>query len=335
MSAPPLPVLDLDPRDYPGGVGVWGSLAAIYDTTKMEPEHGVHVHARKVPGRKKDIDESFGVVNLVLGAAQVPIGELEAQAYVAAAVLDLPMVGIVCPYCSAPHLDEQRFAVHPHQSHLCHACNRTFLDRERSVGNPIMVAKKELGDALVNRATVPGRGPLRIDQSEEYAILSVGREFLPPCAFAVLDDKSAPATAEYYDFLSEETQATMPSRPSCPLTRRASLSSTIAFWRREEPLDGLWARREVLLAVGADRLVPGEEDGRVDVTRLVERLGKRLFSEALLERVRVSFEGFHRCQVLRGFDPFVGHTVEPTPDEVLVEALLYARPTREFLASSS
>lgn len=41
---------------------------------------------------------------------------------------------------------------------------------------------------------------------EETAILSVGIEFLPPCARAVLDDPDA-ATVEYYDWLSEQTQA--------------------------------------------------------------------------------------------------------------------------------
>ncbi len=167
-SAPPLPTLDLDPRQYPGGVGVWGSLPAIYDTTTLPPEHGVHVHARKVPGRLKDIDQSFGVVNIRLHSGQVEIREAEAQAYVAAAVLRLPLASINCPYCSAPHLDEHRFAVHPHQSHLCHVCKRQFLDRDRSVGNPIMVAKGELDDALVSRPTVPGGGPLRIDQSRDY-----------------------------------------------------------------------------------------------------------------------------------------------------------------------
>jgi hypothetical protein len=40
---------------------------------------------------------------------------------------------------------------------------------------------------------------------EETAILSAGREFLPPCAIAVLDDRDA-ATVEYYEWLTEQTQ---------------------------------------------------------------------------------------------------------------------------------
>jgi len=41
--------------------------------------------------------------------------------------------------------------------------------------------------------------------AEENAILSVGREFLPPCAIAVLNDRDA-ATVEYFEWLSAETQ---------------------------------------------------------------------------------------------------------------------------------
>jgi len=42
-----LPTLSLDPAAYPGGVGIWGALAAIYDTTSRPIEHGVHVHGTR------------------------------------------------------------------------------------------------------------------------------------------------------------------------------------------------------------------------------------------------------------------------------------------------
>jgi hypothetical protein len=41
--------------------------------------------------------------------------------------------------------------------------------------------------------------------SEESAILSIGREFLPRCAQAVLDDRDADSV-EYYEFLMEQTR---------------------------------------------------------------------------------------------------------------------------------
>ena len=40
---------------------------------------------------------------------------------------------------------------------------------------------------------------------EENAILSVGREFLPACAIAVLD--GGEATVEYYEWLTLQTQS--------------------------------------------------------------------------------------------------------------------------------
>ena len=41
--------------------------------------------------------------------------------------------------------------------------------------------------------------------SEEQAILSVGREFLPPCALAMLDDGTE--SAAYYEWLTEQVEA--------------------------------------------------------------------------------------------------------------------------------
>ena len=42
--------------------------------------------------------------------------------------------------------------------------------------------------------------------AEENAALSIGREFLPTCALAVLDDSDA-ATVEYYQWLTDGTAA--------------------------------------------------------------------------------------------------------------------------------
>ena len=42
--------------------------------------------------------------------------------------------------------------------------------------------------------------------AEENAALSIGREFLPTCALAVLDDSDA-ATVEYYQWLTSVTAA--------------------------------------------------------------------------------------------------------------------------------
>ena len=46
--------------------------------------------------------------------------------------------------------------------------------------------------------------------TEENAILSVGREFLPACALAVLDGDKA--TVEYYEWLEEQTRQAQDDR---------------------------------------------------------------------------------------------------------------------------
>lgn len=161
--------LSLDPALYPGGVGIWGSLDPIYDTTSLPREHGVHVHARKVERRKKSIDESFDEVEVLLpSGASVTIREAEATPYVGAAVLELPLDDLQCPYCSQPHLDESHFSVHPHQRHQCQACGGEFLLGNRAIGNPIIRAKRELGDAQLTRQTIPGKKLVRLDQAADH-----------------------------------------------------------------------------------------------------------------------------------------------------------------------
>jgi len=169
MNPKPLPRLDLDPSEYSGGVGIWGALPAIYDTTTFPVEHGVHVHARRTANRSKEIDASYGEVNVIVGTTSTIISEERATPYVAGAVLGLPLTDLSCPYCAAPHLDADRFAIHPHQRHLCQACGREFLEADRAVGNPIVAAKRTLGDRTLSRPTTPGRpGPLRISQQSPH-----------------------------------------------------------------------------------------------------------------------------------------------------------------------
>lgn len=164
-----LPRLDLDPAQYPGGVGIWGALPAIYDTTNFPVEHGVHVHARRTKARMKEIDASYGEVRVIVGSSSTTITEASATPYVAGAVLGIPLRDVSCPSCGAAHLDTDRFAVHPHQKHLCQSCGLEFLESERSVGNPIVIAKRELGDVSLARPTKPGSpGPLRIRQSDPH-----------------------------------------------------------------------------------------------------------------------------------------------------------------------
>lgn len=42
--------LHLDFGEYPGGIALWGSVPAVYDTTIQPTDRGIHVHARSARG---------------------------------------------------------------------------------------------------------------------------------------------------------------------------------------------------------------------------------------------------------------------------------------------
>lgn len=158
-------VLSIEPASYPGGIALWGALPPVYDTTQMSVERGVHVHARKVPGkRRKEIDSSYSVVTVVSGGKMVRISEDAAVAYVGAAILGLPLKYIVCPGCEAPHLDLGNYALDPHRKHLCLCCQQLFEDADRAIGNPIILAKYLLDDSPIERPMKKAKRRLEIDQ---------------------------------------------------------------------------------------------------------------------------------------------------------------------------
>ena len=68
-------------------------------------------------------------------------------------------------------------------------------------------------------------------EAEETAILSVGREFLPACAIAVLD--GGEPTAEYWAFLQSETEKAQ-SEHDAEYQGRRSLSEALEWARSAE-----------------------------------------------------------------------------------------------------
>lgn len=52
-------LFSIDPRDYPGGIALWGAVPAVYDTTEFPMDFGIHVHARKEVGGKNYLIRRF------------------------------------------------------------------------------------------------------------------------------------------------------------------------------------------------------------------------------------------------------------------------------------
>ena len=130
----------LDVSSYEGGVGLWGAAAPVYDTTQFPLQTGVHVHARSSIGGHKAVDDTFRQVTLTYGSTSGEFGvisELDAIYNMVAGVFGLRTKQVNCGWCGYAHLDKDWFSVHPHQTHLCAGCGKTFRDTERGIGNPI------------------------------------------------------------------------------------------------------------------------------------------------------------------------------------------------------
>lgn len=155
-------VIDLD--EYPGGVGAWGAVPAVYDTTIKPIDRGIHVHARRAAAAEKVVDQTFRHVTFKQGDTMADASELDAIYFMVSHVFGFDVKPILCTYCGYSHLDKDWFSVHPHESHLCSGCGRNFRDNERAVGNPIgSLAASGLGHPA---PTQEARKKLKIAQAD-------------------------------------------------------------------------------------------------------------------------------------------------------------------------
>ena len=164
-------MLQLDVRDYPGGVGIWGALSPVYDTTQLPKSKrvlGVHVHARKEPCKAKELDDTFDIVYLKIDDASEPI-EING---VDASALSLSIVGgyevsvVKCSHCGALHSDLGYLAIWPHRKHVCNRCGRDFFVKEANIGNPLALIEQQLKQYFGDRPTVEVDRKLVIEQTD-------------------------------------------------------------------------------------------------------------------------------------------------------------------------
>lgn len=137
----PSETYELNPKEYPGGVALWGAVPAVYSTTSLPLDRGLHIHARKVASAGKVIDQTFRRIRVPITDTLLPgdymeVDELDAINFMVSSVFDHPMKFVSCTLCGFPHLDRDWFAVHKHKRHLCHGCGRQFSDVEAGIGNP-------------------------------------------------------------------------------------------------------------------------------------------------------------------------------------------------------
>jgi transposase-like protein len=168
IAAPrPEEVLLLDIDRYKGGIALWGAVPAVYDTTRLPMDRGIHVHARLRPKDKKEMDCTYRAIRLVSGRLPkegILVSELDATYYMVSSLFGFQMRYVTCPYCDWPHLDKDWFSVHPHRRHLCAGCGKQFSDTQSGVGNPIMGVRDACG--VGKQETTPSKLILDIKQSE-------------------------------------------------------------------------------------------------------------------------------------------------------------------------
>jgi hypothetical protein len=132
--------IDLDVLKYPI-YACWVAIPALYssivdfDDPNMEP--GIHVHARKVANEPKSIDDTFDIVNIVLGNQSIELTLSNCVAYLLANMVDNTLTCLTCPKCQHPHIDEAEYALIPHQVHTCKNCHHIFVSPKKVVSSII------------------------------------------------------------------------------------------------------------------------------------------------------------------------------------------------------
>lgn len=169
-DVPPLrkeDVLTLHLDEYPGGVALWGAVPAVYDTTRLPVDRGIHVHARSATGAKKALDCTRRAVRILgkgMPQGGVLLNELDAIYYLVSSVFGHQMTYVECSHCGWPHLDKDWFSVHPHQRHLCAGCGLNFRDSVIGIGNPIIGIRRARGSS--GHRTTPSKKKLDIRQAD-------------------------------------------------------------------------------------------------------------------------------------------------------------------------
>lgn len=157
----------LDLQKYKGGIALWGAVPAVYDTTKLPMDRGIHVHARVRKHAKKEMDRTFRTVRLLdsrVCDGGVLVTEIDAIYYMVTSVFGFATQHVRCSYCEAPHLDRDWFSVRPHRRHLCASCGKHFTENTACIGNPIVGVRESFN--ITDHQAVKSKQTLRIKQAD-------------------------------------------------------------------------------------------------------------------------------------------------------------------------
>jgi transposase-like protein len=148
----------LNPADWEGGIGIWGSLDPVYNTSADSDHHpGIHLHARANEEGEKQIDYTFKEVDIkapegdLFGEKYIRLNTEIAHAYTASMVFGKKMKYLLCPHCGQPHIDADYFSVTYHRKHMCTYCGKDFIDTEPGISNPVVEVQRIFKSSMEQR----------------------------------------------------------------------------------------------------------------------------------------------------------------------------------------
>lgn len=130
--------LEISQADFPGGIQVWGSNAAIVWTGVGAEEEGIHVHA--FTHEKMAFDDTFASVTID-GVRLNPEMVRTLMAQSAMPHIGERVVDLACTSCGAAFFASGEAAYAPNTTHSCRKCSKDFASRGRLrnvIGNPLI-----------------------------------------------------------------------------------------------------------------------------------------------------------------------------------------------------
>lgn len=161
--------LDLKLGEFRGGVALWGSVPAVFDTTTKPVDRGIHVHARHEVNGSKMIDWTYRKLRIpfekdLISGEWMEVEEIDAINFMVSEVFGFKTIQVTCSHCGFAHLDRDWFAVHNHHRHQCHGCGRYFSDCVSGVGNPLAALKQMIEKFPATQILAPRE--IKIDQKD-------------------------------------------------------------------------------------------------------------------------------------------------------------------------
>ncbi len=137
--------LEIRQKDFPFGISVWGSNAALLWTSPKPEEYGIHIHAHAENSIHPTIDETYNKV-VIDG---IPLDVEMVRLYMVQ--MTLPYLKgrvkvLKCPQCNQYHFDTGEHSYTPHSAHHCQHCGQEFKTRIKSIGNPMEDIIRELSN---------------------------------------------------------------------------------------------------------------------------------------------------------------------------------------------